>query len=137
MGGPHETNKCPFFKKPREKHGDAWTGLGKSRETSDSGNAPILKHARIVPQPGDGSCLFHSLSYGLADGSTGFSLRNEIADFIAKNPDLEIGDNALKDWVQYDGGGGGSVQSYAAEMAGNEWGGAIEMASLSKLKNVN
>src|SRR5207244_2049898 len=35
----------------------------------------ILPSATIIRQPGDGSCLFHSQSYGLRDGSTASSLR--------------------------------------------------------------
>ena len=30
-----------------------------------------LKDARVVRQPGDGSCLFHSLAHGIGDGDAG------------------------------------------------------------------
>jgi len=98
-------------------------------------DVPVVKSARVVPQPGDGSCLFHSLSYGLTGRSQGKSLRREICDFIADNPDLEIGDVALSDWISYDSGG--NVQSYAREMSGSHWGGGIEMAAFTKMKGVN
>merc|ERR1712166_764738 len=72
--GPHETDSCPNFRNPREKHKDAWTMLGKGGGLfkDNAKNAPILpsKQVRVVPQPGDGSCLFHSLSYGLSDRSS-------------------------------------------------------------------
>lgn len=90
---------------------------------------------RVVPQPGDGSCLFHSLSYGLPDRSSASTLRKEICAFIAKNPELEIGDTAIKEWVQYDSGG--SVSSYAQKMSHGTWGGGIEMAAVTKMKYVN
>ena len=35
-----------------------------------------------VRQPGDGSCLFHALAYGLRDGSTAHALRRQVATFI-------------------------------------------------------
>lgn len=136
--GPHETSACPHFKKVREKHKDAWSMFGKGKTLAAQKNEmPIVKKgdAKVVKQPGDGTCLFHSLSYGLKDSSTGPQLRKEICEFIKANPDLEIGDNALKDWVKYDEGS--SVSSYIRRMTGNSWGGGIEMAALTRMKNVN
>lgn len=134
--GPHETERCPHFSRPRERHKDAWSMLGKTGKAGGSEeDVPVVKHGRVVPQPGDGSCLFHSLSYGLSGRSQGQALRREICNFIARNPDLEIGDNALKDWINYDTGG--NVQSYARDMSGSSWGGGIEMAAFSQMKGVN
>jgi len=134
--GPHVTEECPHFKKPREKHKDAWTMMGKAGRGGGSvDDVPVIKAARVVPQPGDGSCLFHSLSYGLKGRSHGRELRREICDFIDKNPDLEVGDNALKEWISYDSGG--SVQSYTSQMASGRWGGGIEMAAFAKMKKAN
>lgn len=135
--GPHETDRCPHFKKLREKHDDAWSSYGKSKCSSDSGGdgAPIVRHARVVTQPGDGSCLFHSLSYGLSDGSRAASLRKDICGFIAKNPEMTIADTAIKDWIRWDTND--SVQAYAARMAEGTWGGGIEMAALTRMKKVN
>mmetsp|Transcript_35881 Transcript_35881/g.78571 ORF Transcript_35881/g.78571 Transcript_35881/m.78571 type:complete len:440 (+) Transcript_35881:80-1399(+) len=134
--GPHATAECPHFRRPREKHKDAWSMFGKADKAGGLDEEVIIvKDARVVTQPGDGSCLFHSLSYGLNDKSTGYSLRSDICDFISRNPDISIGDNALKDWVQYDGGG--TVQSYARHMSEGTWGGGIEMAALTKMKQVN
>mmetsp|Transcript_92006 Transcript_92006/g.177306 ORF Transcript_92006/g.177306 Transcript_92006/m.177306 type:complete len:514 (+) Transcript_92006:73-1614(+) len=135
--GPHETDKCPYFKKAREKHQDAWSSYGKCKGGKDSmtDTTPILKNARVVPQPADGSCLFHSLSYGLSDKSTASSLRRDISGYIAKNPDMTIADTAIKDWIKYDSND--SVQAYAQRMAGGTWGGGIEMAALTRMRNVN
>lgn len=136
--GPHETDDCPHFRKAREKHADAWSSYGKAKSIKGSSceNVPIVKNARVVPQPADGSCLFHSLSYGLADHRANAStLRRDICGFIAKNPDLTISDTSIKDWVQYDSNQ--SVASYAAKMSGGVWGGGIEMAALTKLKGVS
>jgi hypothetical protein len=94
---------------------------------SDGGNV-VATSGRVVRQPGDGSCLFHSLSYGLADGTSAsqvipqclihppppptlpcdglLQLRRELASFVLKHPDLEIADDPLKDWVAWDSDGG-------------------------------
>jgi len=135
--GPHDTDSCPHFKKAREKHADAWSGYGKATGLNPGSceNVPIVKHARVIQQPADGSCLFHSLSYGLADRSSASSLRREICGFIAKNPDMTISDTSIKDWVKYDSNE--AVSSYAQRMSGGTWGGGIEMAAMTRLKNVN
>jgi len=134
--GPHETDDCPHFSKPREKHADAWTSYGKKSATGDSKEVVhVVRNARVVPQPGDGSCLFHSLSYGLSDRSTASSLRRDICRYLESNPDTSIADTLLKDWIRYDSGG--TVQSYAHRMSGGTWGGGIEMAALTKMKSVN
>mmetsp|Transcript_134061 Transcript_134061/g.245908 ORF Transcript_134061/g.245908 Transcript_134061/m.245908 type:complete len:543 (-) Transcript_134061:34-1662(-) len=134
--GPHETDKCPHFTKPREKHADAWSSYGKASR-GDRGNEPVtvVRNARVVTQPADGSCLFHSLSYGLSDRSTASSLRREICGYIERNPDDIIADTSLRDWIRYDSGG--TVNTYASRMSGGTWGGGIEMAALTKMKNVN
>jgi hypothetical protein len=103
-----------------------------------SGPVEVLKHgaARVVRQPGDGSCLFHSLSHGLADGSSANKLRREVAEFISANPSLMISDSPLKDWVLWDSGS--TVAAYSRKMSmGGVWGGGIEMAAVSHLKHVN
>ena len=90
---------------------------------------------RVIRQPGDGSCLYHSLSHGLRDDSTAHGLRRQIAAFIESNP-VEISDSPLKDWVLWDSGN--SVATYCRRMAqGGVWGGGIEMAAVSHMKRVN
>jgi hypothetical protein len=82
--GKHDTGSCPHFRKKRENHPDALrrkaTGIG------GGGRPEILRKGRVVSQPPDGSCLFHSMSYGLQDGSHASSLRREIMCFIERNP---------------------------------------------------
>ena len=59
----------------------------------------FLRSARVISQPGDGSCLFHSLCYALCDGTTALELRKQVAKFIEQNPDLPIADTPLRNWV--------------------------------------
>eukprot|EP01043_Picozoa_sp_COSAG02_P006954 COSAG02_NODE_204_length_29210_cov_36.596579_2_plen_383_part_00 len=129
--GPHLTAECPLYKgKARENHKDGQKGKPKEIGSGTGGNF-VLSKAKEVRMPPDGSCLFHSLCYGLGMSSAA-SLRKEIANFIAKNPDLEIAGDPLKDWIAWDGGG--SVSSYTRKMASpnGPWGGGIEMAACSR-----
>ena len=86
-------------------------------------------------QPGDGSCLFHSLAYGLGPGTSAAGLRRDIASWIGKNPNLEVADTPMSDWVRWDSRR--SVSQYSRKMAVGGWGGAIEMAACARLKRVN
>jgi len=103
-----------------------------------SGPPEILASSsvRVIRQPGDGSCLFHSLCHGLRDGSTANALRRQVCSFIESNPSLEISDSPLKEWVLWDSGS--SVAAYCRRMAqGGVWGGGIEMAAVSHMKRCN
>jgi hypothetical protein len=135
--GNHETSKCPHFRKDREKHISAWENYGKKGVVA--GNQEVTyaeRDCRCVPQPGDGSCLYHSLSYGLGEQLVASKLRKEIADFVAKNPGLKIADTALSDWVKYDSGA--SASDYASKMMyGSRWGGGIEIAACAQLYKVD
>lgn len=136
--GPHPTNNCPWFKKPRDKHPDAKPASEKKLLGLASGPVEVLRHGsvRVTRQPGDGSCLFHSMSHGLRDGSTATGLRRQVAEFISENPSLMISDSPLKDWVLWDSGQ--TVSTYSRRIGqGGVWGGGIEMAAVSHMKGVN
>lgn len=132
--GKHETSDCPYYRKERENHPDAQKNARRLGGASTLPGATLMS-ARVVRQPGDGSCLFHSLSYGLKDGSTASRLRPELCAFIRSNGSLLISDTPLRDWVKWDSGS--TVADYASRMSHGTWGGGIEMACFSKLKGVN
>jgi len=135
--GPHESRECPHFKKGRDKHPDAQKGKGSHHMGASGGNA-YLPQGKVVRQPGDGSCLFHSMSYGLrAHGvnANAGRLRKEIAQFVQTKPNYKISDTPVRDWVKWDAGC--SVQTYCSRMSRGGWGGGIEMAACSRLKTVN
>lgn len=108
--GPHATESCPHFKKARENHKDAWANLGGKGPRqlgNDGGKRFVLRHGREVRQPGDGSCLFHSLCFGLNGGQKhghlrAGQLRSEIAAFVQRNSHLEIAGDTLEEWVRWD-----------------------------------
>jgi hypothetical protein len=142
--GKHATHLCPHFKGAREEHKDAWLNYGKGGNPhqmgADGGNF-VVKSARVVHQPGDGSCLFHSLNHGLCmagvnESPSAQELRGEIARFLRDNPQLEIAGDTVEEWVRWDAGT--SVSSYTDRMeCGSGWGGGIEIAACSHLKGVN
>merc|ERR550537_938207 len=87
--GNHATDKCPHFRKEREKHISAWENYGKKGVVAGNQEVTYGPHeCTVVNQPGDGSCLYHSLTYGLGTGDAG-KLRKDIANFVARNPNLK------------------------------------------------
>jgi len=140
--GPHPTDACPHFKgKGREDHKDAWANYGRKHPAQMGSNSGkfVLRRANMVRQPGDGSCLFHSLCFGLkrlgAARSNAHGLRRELANFIQRNSHLEIAGDTLEEWVRWDSRS--TVSAYASKMAVGGWGGGIEMAACSLLHKVN
>jgi hypothetical protein len=134
--GRHVTEDCPHYLKNREPHPDAQKNFYKKIGGSSNLPGALIPSATVVRQPGDGSCLFHSLSYGLKDGSSASSLRAEICQFISKHPSFKICDTPLSDWVKWDSNV--SCADYARRMSmSSVWGGGIEMACLSQIRNVN
>jgi hypothetical protein len=133
--GKHETDDCPYYKKKRDDHPDAQRKNGRQIGGTSLLPGGFIANARVIRQPGDGSCLFHSLSYGLGGGYSATRLRSEICSFIQANPQLLISETPLKDWVKWDSGT--SVGDYIRKMSRGSWGGGIEMACLSQMKQVN
>eukprot|EP00439_Symbiodinium_sp_Y106_P006087 s4557_g1.t1 len=140
--GPHATDDCPHFKKPRDEHKDAYENYqkgsveGVEEAAEEAASEKLPKSVRVLPQPGDGSCLFHSLSHGLKKGPLGASaLRAEIADYIAAHPQEEVAGNPIADWVLWDSGK--DPKAYALSMReGSRWGGAMEIALCAKLHRI-
>ena len=127
----HPTDQCPYFRKEREDHPDAL--IRTHNVDQETPNASQIINATLIRQPGDGSCLFHALSYGL--GTNADHLRMEIAYFIGSNPEFKVAGSALKDWIFWDTEE--DVSTYVKKMAWKRaWGGGIEMAACSHLSNV-
>jgi len=92
-----------------------------------------------VRMPGDGSCLFHAIAFGLkflGYAEDGHSVRQRVAKFIAAKPDLEIAGTPVRSWVDWDSSM--SIGSYVSRLAaGGFWGGAIEMAACARACGVD
>ena len=126
----HEIDDSRHLKKMRGDHPDTQR---RPRATVSSlpGAFFASNQVRVIKQPGDGNCLFHSIAYGLGNGDA-TRLRRDVCNYISNNPSLLISETALKDWVKWDSGG--SVKDYVKTMS---WGGGIEMVCVSKMKQVN
>mmetsp|Transcript_25088 Transcript_25088/g.62163 ORF Transcript_25088/g.62163 Transcript_25088/m.62163 type:complete len:650 (+) Transcript_25088:249-2198(+) len=101
--GRHATCNCPHYSHDRPDHPDARFRPTKAQR-EDAAALVMLTGATVVPQPGDGNCLFHALSYGLADGSNAHALRQEVAAFLENNASTEISGTPLSEWVRWDTG---------------------------------
>jgi hypothetical protein len=65
-----------------------------------------------------------------------FQLRREIAQYLQNNEAMKIAESPLGDWVKWDTGL--NVAAYARRMMSNNyWGGGIEIACASRMKQVN
>ncbi|KAH8051409.1 hypothetical protein JL721_11154 [Aureococcus anophagefferens] len=128
--GPHATSRCPHFAKDRDDHPDAQRAKGLACG-ADGGNAD-LRRGEVIRQPGDGSCLFHSLARLRLQNRHGDArqLRRELMDWLSRNPDASIADTPVGDWVKWDSNC--SVDDYTARMRGAGWGGGIEMAAFAR-----
>lgn len=62
--GKHETDLCPYYKTKRGSHPDELKNFYKKMGGVSHLPGQTLRSARVVRQPGDGSCLFHSMSHG-------------------------------------------------------------------------
>lgn len=86
---------------------------------------------KIVNIEGDGNCLFHSCEYlmGLQNGT----IRKRIADMIRNNPNLQISDTSLLDWIRYATGSTNIRETdYATLIERNGyWGSGLELTLIS------
>ncbi|KAL1496293.1 hypothetical protein AB1Y20_016255 [Prymnesium parvum] len=137
--GPHASEACPHYKKSRGAHPDAQRGAGASLG-SCKGQKVLLRRGRVVGQPGDGSCLFHSMRYGLVQqrGSgvpSAQALRVMLARWVESNGETKLAHTPLSLWVKWDSGL--SLRQYSSRMSHSGWGGGIEMAACARVMRVN
>jgi len=122
--GPHPTAYCPHFSKGRDEHEDA-RAQNPGGGADAAAGAPTVVRARLVKQPGDGSCMFHSL--GHCFGQDPNELRRETCASIEVNPTMEISGTPLSKWIEWDSNL--SPAAYAARLRSpGTWGGALELA---------
>ena len=133
--GKHETDRCPHFKKARDDHPDAQKNFFKKLGAPSTLPGSVIRNAREVRQPGDGSCLFHSMAYGLKSHCNANTLRAEVCKFIACSGSFQICETPLSNWVKWDSGQ--STSDYARRMSRGQWGGGIEMAVCSEIHACN
>jgi len=104
--------------------------------SADSRAGGCIVSGLLIEQPKDGSCLFHSIAYGLRDKVCSWELRRDMAAFIAAHPSEKIADTTIEEWVQM--ATGKSHQSYARSLAHPDtWGGDLELALATRIMDIN
>ena len=108
----------------------------------------MLSGARIVKQPGDNSCLFHSLSFLLSyhdivsfisEMSSGFELRASFCSFIRDKPltYIVLSDgliSTIEDALTIDNF---SILAYSEHMSSlQSWGGSLEIATVAEMFSI-
>ena len=85
--------------------------------------------------------MFHSVGYGLYNERNMADLvRCEIAVFMGKFPSYQISGTPISSWIEYITGQRGhqAILRYVRHIGNdNAWGGGLEMAVCSHMKNVN
>jgi len=151
--GTHHALECPHFRphkghkawtprsRGREDHEDAWANLdGASHEEATHGDT--LVSGTQIRQPGDGTCLYHSMAFGLKRAGmaeadfVGPALRAQIADYLEAHADDPVSGSAFRDYIWWDHGL--TVEAYCQKMRKDGvWGGAIEIAACTRMHGVN
>eukprot|EP00440_Ansanella_granifera_P063648 gb/GFBE01069009.1/.p1 GENE.gb/GFBE01069009.1/~~gb/GFBE01069009.1/.p1 ORF type:complete len:518 (+),score=75.72 gb/GFBE01069009.1/:1-1554(+) len=146
--GAHHEDECPYFEGSREE----WEDWAKERGALDasSGKESSTRSTEDikgtkVQQPGDGSCLFHSLAWnmrrlGVGSGSVearGLNLRQELVRYLEVHADDEVCGTSYRDYIWWDRGL--TVQDYVKEMGGTSslWGGAVEISAFTRMYDMN
>ena len=96
----------------------------------ESSDEPIVEaQGRLVPQPPDGSCLYHSLAEGarrrgVRDISAA-GLRRSLASWTYENRDVVVNGQTITTWLEWEAGV--APKRYAQLQAKRGWGGALEI----------
>ena len=105
---------------------------------------PVIVQGTVVPQPQDGNCTFHALSFGLrragvAGGVTAPQLRQQLASWVSAKSEDTVQGTSVRNWVSMSAGA--SITAYVASMRRTRseqraWGGDIEMMACVRLHRV-
>ena len=71
---------------------------------------------RSIKQPGDGNCLFHSLSYGLGNINHQ-DLRYKIVNWISNNKKFKTSGITLEEWILWETNQ--NIETYCSNMLKN------------------
>ena len=93
-----------------------------------------IHNTKIIKQPGDGNCLFHSLAYGIGNISYN-QLKKKIINWIKNNKNNNISGIPLKNWIMWETNL--NIENYCNRLENGMWGGAIEILICSQIENIN
>lgn len=119
---------------PRVPRHPAWPAARVKLADGQAGGSIVS--GRMVVQPKDGSCLFHSICFGLANKTSSADLRKAIATFIAAHPHEKIANTTVAEWV--DMIAGQDAESYAELLSVSDaWGGELELAIATRILDIS
>lgn len=118
------------------KHDDDGSDTCSTSCTDTPGSPANMVEGVLVSQPEDGSCLFHSIAFGIGDGCDAKTLRRDIAEFIATKSKSSVAGEPIEEWISMSAGT--SPRTYAKDLLQPyTWGSALEIAVAAKIKRVN
>ena len=131
-GGAHHTSACPNYSQPRYTHKDAQRPTPTERRALSHSTTYRLRliNARIIRQPGDGTCLYYTLRHGAGLRITSHQLRQQLADFVSTNLDLHIHGSTYRQHIYWETNL--DPQHYVRNIRQAGWGGAIELSAFSQ-----
>ena len=139
--GCHTSAECPHFRWPRADHPDACPLCLEDRPSVAPDSAPIEAAGVVEKQPGDGSCLYHSLDFGVKAlglrSSGSFNLRQFLAAWVKRNGGVVFNGQSIQTWLQAELGSSMTVAQYAQRQSRVGWGGSLEILSFVLSKNMN
>ena len=145
-GGNHPTDGCEIYLDARIDHKDAQILPTDQRPAPRANAERRVARGKLVPQPNDGNCMYHSLQHGLVALGLGErggqrALRRQLAHWALEHGETEVGGNTVNQWLQYEFPERTITTAvYAASMGlrttSTRWGGSIELAGCAHLKTV-
>ena len=136
--GAHETETCPFFPQPPENHPDAT--MNKGENLIEEPNETLPNTALVIPQQGDGSCVFHAMAYVINQHKEknvqSTQLRAEAADFIQKNKQWEFQGKTVQTWIDEMEGHTYDGANYEQELRNGMYGGILEIQIVAHLHEI-
>lgn len=129
--GCHLSAECPHFRRPRDEHRDAQPMPLAERPPPSTSAPAIIHRGKLIKQPGDGSCLYHSIVSGLQrlrlPRPTAANLRKQLAAWARVHPRKRIAGSTVRAWLHWEMGGRESLEDYCSRQAVGGWGGVIEI----------
>lgn len=122
----HPTDACPYYAKTREEKREEDDKLNRATNTNFRKRRVL---ASVRPQPGDGSCFFHSVGHHLR--TSGPQVRRDVVKWMHDHLSTDVHGVPLWKWLAWEGS---TAEEYLRNMSRRGvWGGATEMAALTHM----
>ena len=139
--GNHPTAECNHYRRPRLEHPDAQPlPPGERPLPTTTSSSQVDASGKLIKQPADGSCLYHTLVFGLRHANLkpppASHLRLNMATWAALHARLVVHGKTLHTWLRWEAGGSESYQQYCDRQALCGWDGVIEIIVATRMFQV-